>query len=193
MTPDDPAPVVGVVLAGGASRRMGRDKATLRLPDSDRTLVEQLVDVLSRRCRPVFVVAAAGQVLPELPARVLRDEIPDLGPLPATARGLRAAAEAGAALAFVSAVDLPYLSVDLIDALTGVAARLDADVVLPWDGRDHYLAAVYRTRLAGRIEDLVAAGERSMRALVDGVDAQRVVLRAARELTNVNSPDQLPG
>ena len=45
--------------------------------------------------------------------------------------------------------------------------RLGADVVLPWDGRDHYLAGIYRTALADRVDGLVAAGERSMRALVD--------------------------
>jgi molybdopterin-guanine dinucleotide biosynthesis protein A len=60
-------------------------------------------------------------------------------------------------------------------------------VVLPWDGRDHYLAGVYRTGLADRADALVAAGERSMRALVDVVDTQRVVMSEQRALTNVNT------
>ena len=60
-----------------------------------------------------------------------------------------------------------YLDAELIDELAGPAVRLGADVVLPWDGRDHYLAGVYRTALADRVDELVAAGERSMRALVD--------------------------
>ena len=69
--------------------------------------------------------------------------------------------------------------------------RLGADVVLPWDGRDHYLAGVYRTDLAARADALVAAGERSMRALVDAVDTQRVVMAEQRSLTNVNAPADL--
>ena len=60
--------------------------------------------------------------------------------------------------------------------------------MLPWDGRDHYLAGIYRTDLAERIEALVAAGERSMRALADTVVTQRVVVPLHRELANVNSP-----
>jgi molybdopterin-guanine dinucleotide biosynthesis protein A len=150
-----------------------------------------VVDVVGRRCQPVFVLAAQGQPLPELPAPVLRDEVRGVGPLLATGRGLRAALEAGAQRAFVCAVDMPFLTVDVIDALAERAAEVDADVVLPWDGRDHYLAAVYRTELADQVDALVAAGERSMRALVDRVDAQRIVIPESRSLTNLNSDADL--
>ena len=188
------APLAAVILAGGASRRMGRDKATLTLPVlGGRTLVERTVEVLSARCAPVFVVAAPGQALPDLgEAVVLRDEARGIGPLLATGRGLRAAAQAGLERAYVSAVDMPEVSVALVDLLAGYAG---ADVVLPWDGRDHYLAGIYRTDLADRIDALVADGARSMRELTETVLTQRVVLaddtpvRAA--LTNVNTAADL--
>jgi molybdopterin-guanine dinucleotide biosynthesis protein A len=168
---------------------MGRDKASLEF--SGHTFVEQAVATLGRRCSPVFVVAAPGQPLPSLQAEVLRDDVRGVGPLLATARGLRAAADAGMERAFLSAVDMPYLTTDLIEELIGPSIRLGVDVVLPWDGRDHYLAGVYRTDLASRAEQLVAAGERSMRALVDTVDTQRVVMAEQRSLTNVNDPTDL--
>jgi len=198
MTPvTKPASLAGVVLAGGASLRMGRDKATMPVPaellgsndgsEAPITMVERVVSVVGQRCQPVFVVAAPGQSLPELPARVVRDDVRGVGPLLATGRGLRAAAEAGAKRAFLCAADMPLLSADLIDLLENRAIELDADVVLPWDGRDHYLAAVYRTELADQVDALIAAGERSMRSLVDRVDTQRIVVPASRSLTNVNS------
>ncbi|OBG11798.1 molybdenum cofactor guanylyltransferase [Mycolicibacterium celeriflavum] len=168
---------------------MGRDKATL--PYEGTTLVQRMVDILKPRCAPVFVIAAPGQALPALDAEILRDEARGVGPLLATGRGLRAAAEAGSALAFVAAVDMPLLTVELIDELAGPAERLGADVVLPWDGRDHYLAGVYRTALAGRVAELVAAGERSMRALVERVDTQRIVMPEQAALTNVNTAADL--
>jgi len=167
---------------------MGRDKATMPHPGTTKTMVEYTVEVLRARCAPVFVIAAPGQPLPPLPAEVLRDEIRGVGPLLATGLGLRAAADAGADWAFVSAVDMPYLSVDVIDELTTVAG---VDVVLPWDGRDHYLAGIYRTDLAARIDALVAAGERSMRSLSESVLTQRVVLAPTQALTNFNSPAAL--
>jgi len=133
---------------------MGRDKANL--PYDGTTLGERTVSTVGPRCSPVFVIAAPGQPLPALEAQVLRDEDRGVGPLLATGRGLRAAADAGLELAFVCAVDMPLLDADLIDELAGPAVRLGADVVLPWDGRDHYLAGIYRTSLADHVAELVA-------------------------------------
>ena len=189
--------LAGIVLAGGESRRMGRDKATLPIPGSAggsgaNTMVEYVVGVVGQRCEPVFVVGAQGQPLPPLgAARVVRDEVRGLGPLPAIARGLRAASEAGKRIAFVCAVDMPFLAVELIDDLARRALETNAEVVLPWDGQDHFLAAVYRTGLADRADALVAAGERRMSALVDASDAQRIVISESRPLTNVNTDAEL--
>ena len=94
---------------------MGRDKATL--PFDGTTMVELVVSALSARCSPVFVIAAPGQPLPDLQAEVLRDEVRGVGPLLATGRGLRAAADAGCELAFVCAVDMPHMTTELIDEL----------------------------------------------------------------------------
>lgn len=182
--------LAGVVLAGGASRRMGRDKATMMFDGhaGSKTMVEHVAGVLAARCDPVFVIAAPGQPLPTLQATVLRDEIRGVGPLLATGRGLRAAADAGAERAFVCAVDMPQMTAELIDELAG---HTGADVILPWDGRDHYLAGVYQTALADRIDELVAAGERSMRALVDTVNTQRIVMAETPALANLNSAADL--
>lgn len=175
---------------------MGRDKATLPVPraagaSGASTMIEHVVGVVGQRCAPVFVMAAQGQPLPVLQARIVRDELRGLGPLPATARGLRAAADAGARLAFVCAVDMPLLTVDLIDDLVRRATETSAEVVVPWDGQDHYLAAVYRTELADRADALVAGGARRMSALVDAADAQRAVTVDARSLTNINTDADL--
>ena len=168
---------------------MGRDKASL--PYQGTTLLERTVSIVSPRCSPVFVIAAPGQALPAVEAQVLRDEVRGMGPLLATGRGLRAAADARLEFAFVCAVDMPLLDAGLIDELVGPAVRLGADVVLPWDGRDHYLAGIYRTSLADRAEELITAGERSMRALVDRSDTQRIVMPEQPSLTNVNTAAEL--
>jgi molybdopterin-guanine dinucleotide biosynthesis protein A len=168
---------------------MGRDKATMPHPGRpDLTMVEHTVVALAGRCAPVFVVAAPGQRLPALEARIIDDPVRGVGPLLATGVGLRAAAAAGFERAFVSAVDMPNLTADLVDQL---AAHHEADVVLPWDGRDHYLAAIYRTGLAERIDVLIDAGHRSMRSLTATVVTQRVVLPPGRALANVNAPSDL--
>src|ERR1700744_2047255 len=176
-----PASLAGVVLAAGASPWQGREKAMKHVPGSPATtMVEHAVSVVGQRCQPVFVVASPGQSLPELPAQVVRDDVRGHGLLSAISRGLHAAAEAGAMSAFVCAVDAAVLTADVIDAVEARAAEVDADIVLPWDGSNHYLAAVYRTELAGKIDDLVAAGERNLPALIDRVDSQPVGISDSR-------------
>lgn len=169
---------------------MGRDKATL--PFDGSTMVEHVVAAVRACCSPVFVIAAPGQPLPELNAQILRDEVRGVGPLVATGRGLRAVAEAGVDRAFVCAVDMPYLTTDLIGTLAASADRVGADIVLPWDGRDHYLAGIYRTALTEQITALVGDGKSSMRALAESVDTQRIVMAPQRALTNVNTAADLP-
>src|SRR5947209_13545674 len=109
----------------------------------------------------------------------------------AIGRGLLAAAEVGARLVLVCAVDMPLLTPDLIDYLVRLATETNAEVVMPWDGRSHYLAAVYRTDLADRVDALVAGGARRMRDLIDASDSQQIVLSDSVALTNVNTESDL--
>src|SRR5690349_20396691 len=174
-----PASLAGVVLAAGASPWQGRAKALKQIRDGRTTAVEHVVSIVAERCQPIFVVTSPGQSLPQLPAEVVRDDVRGHGQLSAVGRGLRAAAEAGAKYAFVCSVDAELLDPDVIDLLVARAAAVDADIVLPWDGTNHYLAAVYRTELAAVVDDLVAAGERGISALIARVDSQRVVMSDA--------------
>jgi len=174
-----PTSLAGVVLAACGSPWEGRAKALKQVRDGHTTTVEHVVSVVAQRCHPIFVVTSPGQSLPQLPAQVVRDDVRGHGQLSAVGRGLRAAAEAGAAHAFVCSVDAKLLDPDVIEELGARAAAVDADIVLPWDGTNHYLAAVYRTELASLVDDLVAAGERNISALIDRVDSQRVVIADA--------------
>ncbi len=80
--------VAGILLAGGRSQRMGRDKATL--PWHGSTLARRALGLLARVAEPpVVVVCAPGQELPALPGwvQVVRDPEPGLGPLAGLAAG----------------------------------------------------------------------------------------------------------
>jgi molybdenum cofactor guanylyltransferase len=178
-TTGKPAPLAGVVVAAGASPWQGRVMALKQVPGGHTTAVEHVVSALGARCEPIFVVTSPGQTLPDIPAQVVRDDVRGHGQLSAIGRGLHAAAEAGAQYAFLASVDATVLGADVIDVLAARAAALHADIVLPWDGTNHYLAAVYRTELASVVDDLVAAGERDVAALIARADTQRVVISGA--------------
>ena len=146
-----------VVLAGGRSSRMGRPKADLEWHGS--TLLRRVVGLAARGADgPVVVVSAPGQVLPALPAdvEVVEDEVAGRGPLQGLAAGLAALASR-VDVAFVCATDLPFLHPAYVRrVLAGIGT---ADLALPVvGGYRQPLAAAYRTSLAPRVAELLAAG-----------------------------------
>lgn len=138
---------------------MGTPKAALDWHGS--TLLHRAAALLGRAVGgPVVVVAAPGQPLPPLPAgvTVVRDPVEGRGPLQGIGTGLAAVSDAP--VAFVCATDLPLLHPAFVRrVLAGLTD--DVDVVLPVAlGFPQPLAAAYRTALAPRVADLLAAGVR---------------------------------
>ena len=155
----------GVVLAGGRSRRMGRDKATL--PWAGTTLLGHVLGVLAATVDgPLVVVGAVDRPPPPVPAlpdavaaRVVRtsDRVVDGGPLEAIAVGLGACADA-AERAFVASVDLPLLHPAFVRAVLD-RLRPPVEVVLPvLQGHRQPLTAAYATALGARADGLLAGG-----------------------------------
>ena len=152
-----------VVVAGGRSRRVGRDKAGLSWGDG--TLLDHVIGVLRQAVTgPVVVVGAAGFPRPVDAADVLSvaDDAPDRGPLQGIATGLTTAAGAGYEAAFLCSVDLPALHPAYVRAvLAALSDADDAEVALPvLHGHRQPLAAAYRTTLGPRATRLLAAGAR---------------------------------
>ena len=177
-----------VILAGGRSRRMGYDKATL--PAGDVTLIEHL----ARRLAPVVdeIIIAGGSVRAPLEgARVVPDPQPGLGPLAGLLAGLTAATERHV---WVVGCDLP----DVEPALGGLLRVLagDHEAVVPRPEEEpEGVCALYLRELAPRIEALLAAGERSIRALLDrsivryvAANELRAVDPELRSFRNINTP-----
>ncbi|WAC55054.1 molybdenum cofactor guanylyltransferase [Gordonia sp. SL306] len=188
--------VAGIVLAGGRSRRMGRDKAALEWEGEP--MLARVVRVVGERCQPVLVVAneesAAYRSLygtggPE--AQWVTDEAPGTGPLGGLAVGLARAAEAGAEWAFVCATDMPLISVDLVDELMRGVTTSNQVVIATDAQRDHPMAGVYRTDVAGTLGRLTDGGERRMLAALELLTTHRVAVSNPEWLTNVNAPEDL--
>jgi molybdopterin-guanine dinucleotide biosynthesis protein A len=177
---------LAVILAGGAARRFGRDKA--------------LEPIAGRRCleRVHDAARAAGLetlVLGRVPTaddawRGLADARPGEGPLAALAQAVELAAGREVVLL---ACDLPCLTSDLLAWL--LARPLGVEGCLPRDaaGRDEPCCARYRPAVAPRLAAALARGERALhRCLRDAALSRPVVPAAlAQQLHNLNTPDDL--
>ncbi len=113
MTPRDD--VTAVVLVGGASRRMGRDKATLLL--DGRTLTEHVLDALRHVAATALL---AGRAIDGIDVPAIPDHYPDAGPLGAIATALDAVTTD---YAVVAACDMPSIVPALVALLLETAAQ----------------------------------------------------------------------
>ncbi len=174
-----------VILAGGDSRRMGRDKALLEFEG------RPLISVIASRLEELFDDIVVGANRPGdygfLGLPVVPDREPGLGPLMGIASCLERTAED---LAFVTACDIPFL--DLGFAAEMLARADGYDMVLPCSGPDAYepLFAVYRTSVVPAALDLLKAGRRSILDLRGRVRIRKVPLPASLRLVNINTAEE---
>ncbi len=150
----------GVLLTGGASSRMGRDKATLEIDGE--FLSHRLARVMIQVCEQVTVLGRE----PIEGYAFLEDSEEYGGPLVALS-----AFRPSADRVFVASCDLPYLTTDAIAFLNG----LEGEVIVPIvNDRRQPLCAIYSSACFEVARQVVVTGSRSMNAWLDHLDFQEI-------------------
>jgi molybdopterin-guanine dinucleotide biosynthesis protein A len=185
-------PMPAAVLAGGASRRMGRDKGAL--PYGAATLAEFQTARLFRLFSEVWLVTKREPDYPFGPARILLDDAEDLAPV----HGLRRVLRESPDRVFVLAVDLPALSAGVIELLGRRGMATGAPALLPEAGGTlQPLAAVWRREALPELDRRVAQGELSLHGLATALGAEvlserewRTVDPSGNSFLNVNTLEE---
>ena len=179
----------GLLLTGGASRRMGVDKAEL-LRTGER-LVDRAARVLTEVCDPVLEVGPGRSSLP-----AVREPTPGEGPLVALVAGAAALAARGASgPLLLLAVDLPFVESPL---LAWLADRPGTGTVVPVAGGEPQpCCARYGPDAVATAARLAATGVRSLRVLLAAGVVELVAeeewrtVAAATALDDVDTPDDV--
>jgi molybdopterin-guanine dinucleotide biosynthesis protein A len=182
---------VGFAVAGGASRRMGRDKALLPWGESD--LLGHALDRLSTVVAEVRILAGSALRHLERGVPVDLDPVAGRGPL----GGLLAALEAAQGRAvLLLAVDLPLVPAGLLARLVALAPVSDAIVPVFPRGPEP-LCALYGAACLPAVRRRVRAGELKMTSFWPDVRVRELVPqelepfgKPERLFFNVNSPDE---
>jgi molybdopterin-guanine dinucleotide biosynthesis protein A len=184
--------IEGFILTGGASSRMGTDKALLKL--GELSFMERIRHALAQITTETRLVGGKDLRDDTAPLSVVPDVHVRWGAL----GGLHAAlAACRAEWAIVAACDLPFITGELLVRLASLRENFDAVVPVQRDGRRQPLCALYRARACReRVEELIATGERRPRALLDKVRTRLVAFEelsdlpgADRFFINVNTPE----
>lgn len=143
------------MLAGGMSLRLGRDKALERI--DDRSLLQAVIDALSSLGDEILLVVSSSEQLADFDtkgARKVTDSYPGRGALVGLYSGLKAT---GSSHSLVVGCDMPFLNVNLLRYITGLAPGFD--VVIPRSGKQvEPLHAVYSKDCIGPIETCLSKG-----------------------------------
>lgn len=149
-----PGDLTGLVLAGGASQRMGRDKAFLEL--GGRPLIQIVVERMMMVCDEVIIVAGEVSSYEGLGVAVVRDRFQDVGVLGGLHAGLAAASQE---LALAVGCDMPFLKPEVLRAFATWAEGYDV-ALLSHNGYVEPLHGAYRRTCLSPIESAIRAGKR---------------------------------
>lgn len=176
------AEAVGFVVAGGRSRRMGRDKALL--PWQGGTLLDHAAARLRAVCGQVRVLSGPGSRYRDRGFPVDVDALAEAGPLAGLATALAVAAPRPALLL---GVDMPFATPDLLAYLRDALSGWDAVVPSTEEGPEP-LCAAYGPACLDPVRDALTAGERRMTSFWPRVRVRTVT---GAELARFGPPERL--
>lgn len=187
------APILGLVLAGGQSKRMGRDKASL-LWQGEPLWLRQ-AKLLQGAGLPVAVSVRVGQTLPSakwINFQLIPDQFADAGPL---AGFLSAWSQYPTHALLAVACDLPLLDAETIHFLLQ-SRRADKQATAfnsANDGLPEPLCAIYEPAMHSVMQSSLEQGRRCPRKLLieAGDQAELLALTKPTALENANTPDDL--
>jgi molybdopterin-guanine dinucleotide biosynthesis protein A len=185
--------LTGIVLAGGASRRMGQDKAFLEL--GGRPLIGIVIERMVQVCTEVLVVAGDVRPYASLGVPVVEDRFRGVGVLGGLHAGLEAAAHE---LALAVGCDMPFLDPYLLRAFAGWAEGFDVAVLRYEDGEQvEPLHAAYRRTCLPAMAAAIRVGRRRIISFFPQVRVRYVTPEDVATLDphlssfrNVNTPEE---
>ncbi len=182
-----------VVLCGGQSRRMGTNKAFLKI--GGKYIIEGLIEKLKDISENILVVVDKREKYAQITkyggVRILEDEQKNFGPVEGIRVGLTHSSEA---LSFICACDMPLVDPKCVEELHRWVQE-GIDCVIPVvNGKNHPLHGFYSRRILPVVEELVSAGKHRIVEIFKRVNTRFVESFGCdmeRSIVNLNYPSEV--
>jgi molybdopterin-guanine dinucleotide biosynthesis protein A len=171
-----------IVMAGGGSVRMGRDKSMLGV--GGLPMIEHIVNQIRPHFDQILISSDDKSKYGFLGVDVIPDEVEGRGPLGGIASALKASANE---LNFVVACDIPEIDMARVKAM--LRQGRDYDTVVPRSGavRCEPLFAVYKKGILGAIESALLSGNYRMMDALSGCRIKYVDVENSEWMKNLNT------
>ncbi len=183
--------ISGILLAGGRSRRMGKNKVFAEF--GGKPLYAWPLDVLRETCDEIIISAPGGIFPDDFPFLLIPDVYPDSGPLGGIYSCMR---EMKHERAVVLSCDIPFITSSYVETLHSLMQDAPAIAGLNSEHRPEPLAAIYHVSLLNLAEELIRENKLKMdyflsRAGAILVDVARLGYDTERLFHNVNTRHDL--
>jgi len=186
-------PITGIVLSGGKSRRMGKEKGLCEF--RGKPLISYSIEVLDSLCETV-IVSANNQLekYEKLGFQVISDEYQEVGPLGGLYSCLK---QSKTEINLVLSCDTPFVTKALFVELLPYAHSFDAVIPRHPNGFLEPLTALYHRSALLQMEQQLAAGRYKMIDLLERINTKYVAIGSGNPglnisvFHNLNSPEDL--
>ena len=176
-----------IILCGGRSKRMGKDKGSLILDGKPMILhvldnVKDIADEIIVVLRDKEQIEEYKSILKDEPVKIVTDEIKDQGPLVGILTGL---SQINSEYAQILPCDSPFISKEFVLKMFEIAENEKFDAIVPiWDdGHIEPLHSVYKENVVSLIRSLIKNKKRNVRSLIDHLNVQYVDIGELDEST----------
>jgi molybdopterin-guanine dinucleotide biosynthesis protein A len=179
--------ITGVIMAGGKSSRMGKDKGLLLFRGNP--LVQYAIDLLKPFCSGLFI-STANEAYAQFGIPLVKDDIPDCGPMGGIYSALKAS---NTNYIFVLACDMPFVSSITIQTLLNEVANCEC-VIPNVNGKLEPLCAIYSKSMIPLLKEKLEKSELALYQLIADSNSKMVYFDTDLHVfNNCNTPNELDG
>ena len=185
-------PAIGaIILAGGKSSRMGRDKAFIRLANG-KMIIQSIIDAILP-VTPHLQIIANSPAYHQFGFTVYEDLVKEKGPMGGLLTGLQRSEHE---YNLVLGCDMPFITTELLQYLVARTSKKDLAVVASRGGRTEPLCGIYHKKCCALLTEMLGRDQLSLQQALQRLPA--TLLEISHEpfysdslLLNVNTPEEL--
>lgn len=180
-----PEKVTAIILSGGKSKRMGKDKATMKIDGLK--MIDRIINKLNPFFDEIIISISSKKHITETPnIKMIYDKKLNQGPLMGLYSSL---SESSNHVNFVIACDIPFIDIEFVNRLLSGSVEYEISVPSFSKNRFEPLYAMYTKSCLSQLENLIKNKQFKLSALIKNCNSEIITMHKPDWYYNLNTPD----